>query len=255
MNTITIANLEIPYRPEDQMYSLTEIWRQIAKDKNGEPDENKRPQQWLRLPTTQTYISALQKKLRHMGENPTCEHPPFYTTSRSKHIGTYANWMLTLAYCHYLKPELGVEIYGYFTRIKAGDVTLIDEIYHHATDEGKKWIERRVLGKVARRELTATLTAHGVVTGKGYAQCTNQIYLGLFDKEAKDLREDHAIQKDSQPTRDSLTEVDLQAIQFTETMASEKIKKRNIRGLTACSATCHNAGLVIKRAMQEFLAS
>lgn len=253
MNTITIANLEIPFRPEDEMYSLTEIWRQVTKDQDGKPDENKRPQYWLRIQSTQAYIIALQKKLGHTGFKILCGERPFYTISRSKHIGTYANWMMTLAYCHYLKPELGIEIYGYFTRIRAGDVTLIEEIYHNATDEGKKWIEKRMAGKVKHRELTDTLRDHGV-TGQGYADCTNAEYKEILGGTAVQVRTVRNIPAKA-ALRDNLSSVELGMIDLTETIAAQKIHTHNIQGTYACAQTCGNAGRTIKQAVAGFLAS
>jgi hypothetical protein len=73
-------------------------------------------------------------------------------------------------------------------RYQMGDINLAEEVVTRATPEQQELHLARMQGVVARNFLTHTLQEHGV-RGYGFAQCTNNTYKGLFDKDARQLRQ------------------------------------------------------------------
>lgn len=235
---IKLGDLEIVFAPEMDMYSMTALWKATGSD------INKNPNSWLRLECTKNYLKALQNN--NIGNSGL--KPLFKSCGRN---GTYANWMILLAYAQYLKPSLHVIVNEYFTRIYAGDVTLIEDIYNQANDAGKKFIESRIKGKMKRRYFTDVLQAHDV-TGIGYAKCTNAVYNGTFEKEAAIMR----VEKGLKPTdqlRDHLSSIELDIVSIAEDVSANHITERNITGNNPCENACYSVSQIVGEKMSEAL--
>lgn len=233
---IKLGELELVYAPNIDMYSMTEAWKHEGSD------PNKKPILWLRQQWTQNYIKTLQENglqnsdLKSLFASMGCK-------------GTYANWMVFLAYAQYLSPKLHVIVNEYFTRIYSGDVTLIEEIYNQANEAGKRFIEIRMKGKITRREFTDTLKEHGV-TGDGYRQCTNAIYEGTLQKNAVQLRQEYHLTPRTN-IREHLSSLQLSAVDISESQSCEKIKKYNDTGNVPCANRALQVSKIVGASMAE----
>jgi hypothetical protein len=94
-------------------------------------------------------------------------------------------------------------------------------------------IEERLEGIQKRLTFTDHLRNHGV-TGFGYAQCTNAIYLGLFEATTVDLKKQKGISK-TQNLRDFLDVDEVREIGISEDLAALRIKKKNVVGNNECA--------------------
>jgi hypothetical protein len=94
-------------------------------------------------------------------------------------------------------------------------------------------IEERLEGIQKRLTFTDHLRNHGV-TGFGYAQCTNAIYLGLFEATTVDLKKQKGISK-TQNLRDFLDVDEVREIGISEDLAALRIKKKNVMGNNECA--------------------
>lgn len=110
-------------------------------------------------------------------------------------------------------------------------------------------IKARLKGIEKRNIYTDTLKAHGVV-GKGYAICTNAIYTSLFDQSAAEIREERGLAKKDK-TRDHLDEIELATVDFAETLAAHKIKKRKAQGVDQCETYTRESASTVRRVMDE----
>lgn len=161
-----------------------------------------------------------------------------YKATRGKGGGTYAHWQIALAYAKYLSPELHMQVNEVYARAKAGDVTLADEIADKASPEQQEWLAKRVNSKVARHRLTSILASHGV-SGRGFGDCTNNTYKGLFNGTKKEICAASGIEyKKNKSLRDVMSVEDLVAVSMAEIVAAKQIDKFNVRGNAACADEC-----------------
>ncbi len=77
-----------------------------------------------------------------------------YQAAKGKGGGSFAHWQIALAYAKYLSPALHMEVNEVYSRFKAGDVTLADEIADKASPADQEWLAKRVAGKAARGQQT-----------------------------------------------------------------------------------------------------
>lgn len=118
-----------------------------------------------------------------------------------------------------------------------------------------KWIEARINGVATRNNFTKTLAAHGVNSKEGFRNCTNAVYSGLFGGTSEVVRMKKGIDK-SAKIRDNLSQVELAAVQLTESLAAENITQHNLRGggncELACSSASRNVGQAIVQSRRTF---
>jgi hypothetical protein len=105
-------------------------------------------------------------------------------------------------------------------------------------------IEERLEGIQKRLTFTDHLKNHGV-TGFGYAQCTNAIYLGLFEATAISLKEQKGISK-TQNLRDYLDEDEVREISISEDLAALRIKKKKVMGNNECAKVSFESAQSVK---------
>jgi hypothetical protein len=173
-----------------------------------------------------------------------------YYTKGGRDGGTYANPIVAAAYAAYLSPKLAVEIKEVWLRYRAGDPTLADEILERASDEGNRWVAARAMSRVQRRRFTDVLKA-AQVSPRGYALCTNAIYLKLFSRTARQIKES----RDALITRDAMDVVELAQVTLSEGMASERIEEERRRGDDECRQASAIAAFYIREAVDKERAS
>ena len=240
LQEIILGNTVIKFNEDLDMYSMTELWKQFGSD------ISKRPVKWFELPSTKEYIKALKAR-KNLGSR--VNSPKIGLFKAMGRSGTYANWMIFLAYAKYLSPDFHILVNEYFTRLFAGDVTLADEIYDHASDVGKEWLQKRIEGKVARRLLTDSLQQHGV-NGFGFSLCTNTIYEETLGAKTAVLKQEkHLTPKDN--LRDNLTKVELSAIGLVEVSIPPSLNKHKDKGNKECNARCKVISQAIGNVLRE----
>jgi hypothetical protein len=214
------------------LVSLTDIYATAERD--GQADGKRKPGDWAR--------ESGADFIDFVAENLDTRKTGIYKSSKARADrggGTYAHWQIALAYAKYLSPELHMQVNEVYARVKSGDVTLADEIADKATPEQQEWLARRVAGKAARGQLTATLSAHGVV-GKGYADCTNAIYKPILGGKKSEICAKRGLSR-SKNLRDVMDLEQLTRTALAEIVARKNIERYNVRGNDHCSQECGRA--------------
>lgn len=113
----------------------------------------------------------------------------------------------------------------FYQYIKA-DINLVDNIIQRTENTNDlEWAKERIEGRIVRLDFTAELKRRNVSNiGIGYN--TNEIYRGLFDKTAKELKEELQCKN----TRDNLSLEELTAVRFSEQQAKNLMNKNNSIG-------------------------
>lgn len=232
MNTekITLGDLSLVYAPDIDMYSMTALWKEAGSD------PNKKPVLWSRQDATKRHLQAISQRMTNISKGDLKSPLNLTQQTYGRYGGTYANWMIFLAYAQYLHPEFHVLVNEYFTRIYAKDVTLVEELFDGLSEENKKHLAIRIHGKRTRNEFTDTLKEHGVVND-GYRQCTEAIYEGTLQKNALQLRKEYGVPATGN-IREHLGSLQLSAVDISESQSIEKIKKHNDTGNNACANRC-----------------
>ena len=206
------------------MYSLNDLWI-IA----GSP-ENKDPRQWVILPQVLEFMQSAEKFL-NVGKS------HIIKSKRGKGGGTYGIRQVALEYAQYLDADLAVLVNEvFFQRLEEEkNPDLIGKRYIEAykrKGKSREWIAARLQGIDTRNAFTDVLKAHDV-TGKGYGKCTDAIYKPLYGCTAKGIRERKSLPQHGS-IRDNMSRTELIAVQLAESLASDTIEKRNIRGNRPC---------------------
>jgi hypothetical protein len=228
---------------EGDMVSLTDLWREA-----GSP-ANKRPVDWLNMDSTKQLVETMEIMFKSGLK-------PLLKTKRGKTGGgTFTHKSIALAYAKYLDPKLHVLVNEvFFQRVEEEkNPDLIAERYIHTYKrKGKtdKWITERFEGRAARNMFTATLAEHNVA-GEGFRNCTNAIYEPLFGGTTAAIREKYGIEK-RKNIRDNLTMVQLAAIKFSETLASDDIEKNNRKGNAQCESASRRASVAVGQALMSY---
>ncbi len=241
MEQIKIGTLTVQYDASNDMYSMTALWKEAGSD------PNKKPALWYRQDATKRYINALSQRLANASKGDLKSPLSFTQQAYGRYGGTYAHWMILLAYAQYLSPEFHIQVNEYFTRIYAKDVTLVEELFDGLSEENKKHLAIRLHGKRTRNEFTDTLKEHGVVND-GYRQCTEAIYEGTLQKNALQLRREYGVMATGN-IREHLGSLQLSAVDISESQSIEKIKKHNDTGNNACASRCLKVSTLVGNAM------
>ena len=221
------------------MLSLTDLWKSAGSI------ENKDPRQWARLPETNKFIESACKFL-NVGKS------HIIKSSRGKGGGTFGVRQILLEYAQYLDSDLAVLVNeNFFQRIE--EEKNPDLIVDRAITTYKKrgysddWISKRLRGKGKRNEFTAVLQAHGVERD-GFKNCTNAIYEPMFGGSTAVIRE-----KKNLPVgvsiRDNLSDFELDAIYFAESLSKQTIQSGNIYGNGNCEIACRRASQSVANAI------
>lgn len=225
---------DVPVRQNDShMISLTDIY-QIAESR-GWTEGKYNPYDWQRRDGKQLIEFASESL-----NTTICR---IIKASRGKGGGTYAHKNIALAYAKYLSPELHMQVNDVYLRAASGDVTLAEQIFDKADLADQQKHAERVNGKVARKLLVGTLSNHGV-HGRGYADCTNALYLPTIGMTAAAAKEQRGL-KLSANLRDNMDMEELARVSLAEIIARKNIEQKNMQGNPMCQSECYRAGMAV----------
>ena len=227
---------------EGEMYSLNDLWT-IA----GSPDA-KRPNDWQNTQQGADFIRSACKILNATKNG-------IIKTKRGKGGGTYGVKQVALEYAQYLDADLAVIVNEvFFQRLEEEkNPDLIGRRYIEAYKRrGKdgKWIAARLQGIDTRNAFTDTLKSHGV-TGNGYGRCTDAIYKPLYGCTARGIRARKSLPAKGS-IRDHMSRTELIAVQLAESLASDTIEKRDVRGNRPCERESLNASQCVAVGLTEY---
>lgn len=163
------------------------------------------------------------------------------------------DWALALSFAKKLammtRTAEGEKVRSYFLAMEAAAIKA-------ATKPGKKrlphqdarWLELREEGVGQRKTFVTVLASHGVSKPADFSHCTNSLYVGLFNRTAKEIRVAAKLKKSAR-TRDAMSSKAIMAAGLAEEAAKERIVKDNIRGAYRCAATAQEIASNIARAV------
>lgn len=224
------------------MISLTDLWKEAGSPKKKDPNT------WFTRESTSELIDSMCDILNtpKMG---------VLKTKRGKTGGgTWAHKNIALSYAKWLDAKLHILVNEvFFQRVeeeKNPDL-IIDRGIATYKRRGKsdEWITKRLKGKLKRRLFTDCLKMHGV-EGKGYAECTNNTYNPLSHGNAISIKKQKGLSK-TDNLRDSMSEFELSAIEFSETLSAQTIEKENLYGNDQCALACRRSSTIIAKILQE----
>lgn len=227
---------------DNDMISLTDLWKQAGSIRE------KAPNFWLNQDSTKEFIDMAASMLNATSN---C----IIKTRRGKGGGTYAHKNIGLAYAKYLDAKLHVLVNEvFFQRVeeeKNPDL-IVDRAVSTYKRRGKSdiWIQKRISGKLKRNSFTSCLANHGVDTPKGFKKCTNAIYEPLYGGGASLVREKKSL-PDNVNIRDNMSELELSAVEFAESLSRDNIKRKGVYGENSCATECHSSARIIANAIVE----
>jgi len=249
MNSIQILDVshgfDLTINTDGEMSSLTDLWRATGSI------ETKAPKFWLDNEQTKSFIQAVSRLQKVTPDY-------LIKVKRGKGGGTWAHKLIVSEYAQYLNPDLAVLVNRvFFERVaeeKNPDL-IVDRAFATYKKHGKsdEWIGKRLEGKYFRNTFTTTLAAHGV-DKDGFRDCTNAIYKPLFGGKVSEVKTKRNIPQNAN-FRDTVSVIELESIKFSESLASEKIKKQNISGNYNCEMASLNASQLIAQAVKQYLNS
>lgn len=227
---------------EDGTASLTGLWKYAGSPKNMNPNDWSRTEQGVRFIES---VCRIQNTVKNR----------IIKSKRGKNGGTYGVSQVVLEYAKYLDTDLSVLVNEVFFERMAEEKNP-DLIVDRAVDTYKRkghsdeWIAKRMKGKAKRNEFTSCLKDHGVETPDGFRKCTNAIYAPLYGGGAGLVRSRKALPAKAN-IRDNMTEIELSAVEFAESLSKHSIKSKGIYGELNCEAECNNSARIVARAVSE----
>lgn len=126
-------------------------------------------------------------------------------------------WMAKIIITNKMKnetPDIVDKLIAY--QLKAKDV-----LAKAFLGKTKEWNLQREVGKIDRNRMTSSISKNIFnAQSKTYADYTNMVYNVLFNMTAKEIRETRNIKKNSQLTRDYLSEQELKLVDEAETIVT-----------------------------------
>ncbi len=227
---------------ENGLACLNDIWRAAGFSKN------QTPAQWSRLPGTRRKMERVLELVMGKSHDISKGIGPVFRTVRGRNAGTYADVRLALDYAEYLNPKLAIEVKEVFLRYKSGDATLADEVLQRASAEDNEWAAKRALGRSVRLSYTAELKDRGV-HGYEYGLCTNETYVGLFNRTASELKADKGLARTAS-LRNKMSVNELVKVAFSEVLSVERMEAEESRGFTQCRLATRVAASSVRRALE-----
>lgn len=225
----------------DGTASLNGLWEFAGKP------QNKDPRQWSRLPETESFIGSVCRFLN-------VEKSHIIKSKRGKGGGTRGVAQITLEYAKYLDTDLSVLVNEvFFQRVEEekNPELIVDRAIDTYKRKGKsdKWIKARIDGKIKRKEFTACLAKHGVETPMGFKKCTNAIYEPLYGEGGTSIIREKKNLPDTAKIRDNMSELELSAVDFAETLARHNIEAKKINGEKRCELECQHSSKIVAKAI------
>ena len=234
-----LANVKV----ENEMFSLTDLWKLAGSPKN------KRPIDWQKMDSTIELIEAMAIM------NQSGLKPLLKSKRGGNNAGTYGHKSIALSYAKYLDAKIHILVNEvFFERIeeeKNPDL-IVDRAIRTYERRGMKpeWVTKRLTAKGVRNEFTHLLKEHGV-SGTGYKDCTDAMYIGLYGKTAKKIREVKNLPEKTN-IRDNMSLLELQAISFAETLAMDDIETNRKYGNEECKISSNLAARTVSQSIINF---
>ena len=229
---------------ENGLACLNDIWTAAGFTKT------QRVNDWSRLATTlrkmERVLELVTGKSRDYNKS---DMQRVFRTVRGRNAGTYADVRLALDYAEYLNPKLAIEVKEIFLRFKVGDATLADEILERASAEDNEWVAKRAMGRSVRLTYTGQLQARGVKQGYEYGLCTNETYVGLFNRTASEMKADKGLGKTAS-LRNKMSVNELVKVAFSEVLSVERMEAEESQGFTQCRLATRVAASSVRRALE-----
>jgi hypothetical protein len=221
---------------------LDDLWRA------SKARDTRSPAKWRIGRMAKALIHELEKKIKisSMKENKAVV-PSIYAKRGRGSTGTFAHPILAAAYAGYLSPKLELEVREIWLRFRAGDATLADEILQRASAEENQWAGVRAMSRSQRVDYTDTLKS-AYVTGRGYMDCTEALYINLLGGKSYQVREIRGLAPKVN-IRDNLSIRELSFVMAAESLAAEKIEEELRLGNDECITATADSALAIKRAI------
>jgi hypothetical protein len=222
---------------------LDDLWR-AAKARN-----TRAPSKWRLSRMAKALIEELERKIKisSLKENKRIA-PSIYALRGRGSTGTYAHPILAAAYAGYLSPKLEIEVREVWLRYRAGDATLADEILGRATAEANRWAGTRAISRAQRVAYTDTLKRHRV-SGKGYMECTEAVYMKLLGGRSHQIRAARGLEP-LVNVRDNLSTAELSFIMAAEALAAERIEQEIRLGNDECIKATSTSASAISDAIE-----
>lgn len=226
---------------DGELKSLNDLWKFAGSPKSKEP------KRWVLLPDPKAYIAS-ERKTEKDGKS-------VLLSKKGRNGGIYGSNRILLEYARYLDKNLAVivnEVFLQEVAARQNPDLYLDKFRNAYKRKGKDdaWINERMKGVGIRKELTTTLSSHGV-QGKGFRECTNAPYTGLFGMNAPAIRNALQIEK-KDSIRDNLNKTQLLALSLSESLANDDIKEKRLWGVGQCSQSCHDAAHIVSTAVTKF---
>lgn len=223
-------------------FSLTELW------KLSSGDDQKAPAKWQESEPVQRFITTACKIL-NIGIS------DIIKSKRGKGGGTYGHRQIFLEYAQYLDSDLAFlvnEVFFERAEEEENPDLILDRAESTYIRKGKslEWINKRFISKGVRIGFTEVLKKHGVIN-EGYKNCTNAMYVALYGKTASEIREVKKLPKKAN-IRENMTELELQAIAFAESLAKQDITDNRRYGNEECSTSSNLAARVVSNSIKQF---
>ena len=225
----------------DGTASLTGLWKYAGSPKNMSPNDWSRTEQGARFIDS---VCKIQNTVKNR----------IIKSKRGKGGGTYGVNQIVLEYAKYLDTDLSVLVNEvFFQRVEEEkNPDLIGDRYidaYRKRGKSDKWIKVRLDGKIKRKEFTACLMKHGVETPLGFKNCTNAIYEPLYGEGGTSIIREKKNLPDTAKIRDNMSELELSAVDFAETLARHNIEEMRISGEKRCELECQNSSRIVARAI------
>ena len=218
------------------LVSLTDLFKQAQV--RGLTSGKRNPSDWSK--------EAGAEFIDFVAENLHTRKSGIYKSSKARADrggGTFAHKQIALAYAKYLSPELHMEVNDVFMKVQTASPEIADSIVDRMSQEELNRHIARAAGIATRKEFAGKLAARGV-TGQGFSDCTNALYVPLFKGTAKELRAARKLPAKANVLASMQTR-DLVTIAFTELVAGDRIAAENVFGNNACVYVCNKAAQAV----------
>jgi hypothetical protein len=120
-----------------------------------------------------------------------------------------------------------------FTAFLENPAALANELVDRLTKEQQEWLEARLRGMRTRDDFTLILKEMGV-TGYGYGNCTNAVYIPVLGTDARGLKlriaQDKHLPVKAVNPRDHFTVQQLGDVETAERIASGQLRRTKVYG-------------------------
>jgi hypothetical protein len=231
-------------RDKEGRFSLTDLWAAAGREAKRTPSD------WLQRDVAKEWVEYVA------GTRPPKMGVALKTIKNGANPGTWADYQIAMAYAKWLSPAFHAEVNEVYRRFMAEERNpdlAVERATLNYQRRGKDnlWIARRFSGIATRKGLTTTLAQHGV-KGEGFAECTNAIYLPLFNADAKGIKAKRNL-PETASTRDSMSMLELNAVALAECLAQQNIENKQASGNKECAGECNTASRHVARAVSRSL--